>query len=718
MTPERWQQVEEILQAAIDCPPQERASFLDGACAGDDELKRETASLLRAYDEAGDFIEQPAIAQDARVLALEVPDANIGRVIGPYKIMERLGAGGMGEVYLAQDARLGRLVALKILPSYFVSDEMRLRRFQREARAASALNHPNIFTIHEVGEFEEIHFIATEYIDGETLRSLCAKRALSLRKITEIAVQIASALAAAHAAGIVHRDIKPENIMLRRDGIVKILDFGIAKLTEGTVCESGEAPTVARVQTEKGVVMGTVGYMSPEQARGLVVDERTDIWSFGVVLYEMIARRAPFARETRMDTLVAILEREPTPLAEFVEDAPEELKQLQQIICTALRKDKSERYQAVTEMLADLSGVKQGFELATMLKEQPLLSSSRVALEASQSDEAENAFTPEPLTPTVRASASTPAIIQQATPASQSYIVRALIVVAVMLILVAGGFFWLRSAKRRAMSRQDTTTAAKLYTRMSEAGQLAFIDEQEQRISAMMGDRPVKLNEEALRAIKRRVDKYVARTGSISDKPGEEDLGVIYARAVPFIPLIARSFAGRKVPVIIGVYLPVIESEYKTCFESSYGAKGLFQFMPQTAKSYGVAHEEMCDVEKMTPAAAHYLADRMAELGDDSQSMTLVLLSYNYGAEGVRDALRQLRDTENYERNFWTLFAHRDQLDQRFRDESVYYVPSFFAAAIIGENPQTFQLQTPPLSTLTREEINGDGQGTQDEKRR
>jgi membrane-bound lytic murein transglycosylase D len=162
----------------------------------------------------------------------------------------------------------------------------------------------------------------------------------------------------------------------------------------------------------------------------------------------------------------------------------------------------------------------------------------------------------------------------------------------------------------------------------------------------------------------------------------------------------------------------VIESEYKTCFESSYGAKGLFQFMPQTAKSYGVAHEEMCDVEKMTPAAAHYLADRMAELGDDSQSMTLVLLSYNYGAEGVRDALRQLRDTENYERNFWTLFAHRDQLDQRFRDESVYYVPSFFAAAIIGENPQTFQLQTPPLSTLTREEINGDGQGTQDEKRR
>ncbi len=701
MTPERWQQVEEVLQAAIDCPPEEREPFLDGVCAGDDELKRETVSLLRAYDEAGDFIEQPAISQDARVLALDVPDANIGRAVGPYKIVSHLGAGGMGEVYLAEDARLGRLVALKILPSYFVSDETRLLRFQREARAASALNHPNIFTIHEVGEFEEIHFIATEFIDGETLRALCAKRALSLREITEIAVQIASALAAAHAAGIVHRDIKPENIMLRGDGILKILDFGIAKLTEQTASESGEAPTVLKVQTEAGVVMGTVGYMSPEQARGLAVDERTDIWSFGVVLYEMIARRAPFARATRMDTLVAILEREPTPLAEFVGDAPEELKQLQEIVCTALRKDKSERYQAVTQMLADLNRVKQGLELAAMLKGHDESDSLRSTRDMNQSNRADRAIASVPSPSIVPASSSTPALVQQAALRPQRYMFRALIVAAIMMGLVAATFLYMRSVARRDANGSNVKTAAKLYTQMSEAGQLAFIEEQEQRISAMMGDRPVKLNDEALRAIKQRVDKYVARSGSISDKPGGEDLGAIYARAVPFIPLITRSFAGRKVPVIIGIYLPMIESEYKTCFESSYGAKGLFQFLPQTAKSYGVAHEEMCDVEKMTPAAAHYIADRMAELGDDSQSMTLVLLSYNYGAEGVRDALIQLRDTENYERNFWTLFAHRDQLDRHFQNESVYYVPAFFAAAIIGENPQAFQLQTPPLSSLT-----------------
>ncbi|MBV9210537.1 MAG: serine/threonine protein kinase, partial [Acidobacteria bacterium] len=210
MTPERWRQVEEILQGAIDCPVRGREDFLEEACAGDEELKRETASLLRAYDEAGDFIEQPAIAQDARVLAEELPDANIGREIGHYKIVSHLGAGGMGEVYLAEDARLGRQVALKILPSYFVSDETRLRRFQREARAASALNHPNILTIHEVGELGGVHFIATEYIDGETLRELCAARNLSLREITDISVQAASALVAAHAAGIIHRDIKPE----------------------------------------------------------------------------------------------------------------------------------------------------------------------------------------------------------------------------------------------------------------------------------------------------------------------------------------------------------------------------------------------------------------------------------------------------------------------------------------------------------------------------
>jgi soluble lytic murein transglycosylase-like protein len=239
------------------------------------------------------------------------------------------------------------------------------------------------------------------------------------------------------------------------------------------------------------------------------------------------------------------------------------------------------------------------------------------------------------------------------------------------------------------------------YAQMSETEQLAFIEDQAQRISRLMGDHPVKLNQEAVNSIKQRVDSYTSRIGSASVEAGKEDLRTPYARAVPYVPLIAKSFAARKIPIVVGLYLPMVESEYKNCFENSFGAKGLFQFMPQTARHYGVSEQEMCDVEKMTPAAAHYIADRMAELGDDSESMTLVLLSYNQGPERVRSALREVRGVENYERNFWTLFAHRDKLDEGFRREAGY-VPAFFAAAIVGENPQNFGLPGPALSTLAK----------------
>src|SRR5438552_3663535 len=259
MTPERWQQVEEVLQAALDRAPAERAVFLAQVCAGDAELQSEASSLVSAYDAATDFIEEPAIAQDARIILGDHSLNRIGPEIGPYKIIDHLGSGGMGEVYLAQDARLDRLVALKVLPAYFVSDDTRLRRFQREARAASALNHPNILTIHEVSQGGGTYYIATEFIDGCTIRELITHDELSLEDVLEIAEQIASALAAAHAAGIVHRDIKPESIMRRTDGLVKILDFGIAKLMVQELAEySTETQPGVKAQTEAGLVMGTV----------------------------------------------------------------------------------------------------------------------------------------------------------------------------------------------------------------------------------------------------------------------------------------------------------------------------------------------------------------------------------------------------------------------------------------------------------------------------
>src|SRR2546427_834438 len=677
MTRERWQQVEEVLQAALDRPPHERASFLNEACSGNEGLRQEASSLIDAYDEAGNFIEEPAIAHDAHVLISNHQQNNIGREIGPYQIIERLGAGGMGEVYLAQDRRLDRQVALKILPAYFVSDKARLRRFQTEARAASALNHPNILTIHEVGEVDQVHFITTEFVDGQTLRELIAQENLSLAGVLEIAIQVAEALTVAHAAGIVHRDIKPENIMRRRGGLVKLLDFGIAKLLEPPSSDSETAKT----QTETGVVLGTVGYMSPEQARALPVDERTDIWSLGVVLYEMLAYRVPFVGATRMDTMVAILEREPAPLFQFA-SAPAVLSELERVVSKALRKERDERYQSTGEMLTDLKSVRQKLEPAGA----QVLDDSMRGARMLQGVDVDSFGSSRYETTKAR---------------SYRYGLQVLSIAVLIAVMIVTALLYRRSKLRANAVAPATIASGKLYLKMDAAEQLAFVDEQEQRISAMMGDRPMKLNDEAINAIKSNLDRYIARVDSTSAKPGAESLRSIYGRAAPIIPLIAPSFSERKIPLVVGIYLPMIESEYKPCFENSAGSKGLFQFMPQTAEQYGVARGEMCDVEKMAPAAAHYLADRMAELGDDSQSMTLVLLSYNRGAESVREALRRLRETDShYERNFWTLFANRDKLDDTFRNESAFYVPSFFAAAIIGENPQTFDLQTPPLSTI------------------
>jgi Tol biopolymer transport system component/tRNA A-37 threonylcarbamoyl transferase component Bud32 len=290
-----------------------------------------------------------------------------GTKIGRYEIRAQLGAGGMGEVYLAQDSKLGRTVALKILPNDLSSDQSRMKRFVQEARTASSLNHPNILTIYEIEEVDSTHLIATEFIDGETLRERINRDHLPITRALEIAIQVASALAAAHEAGIVHRDLKPENIMLRRrDDIVKLLDFGIAKLTEpGPSAIDTEAATRALVNTAPGTMLGTVSYMSPEQARGLEVDARTDIWSLGVVLYEIISGRLPFEGSTASDVLVAILEKEPAPLARYSKEAPEALEWM---ITKALRKDRQERYQTTRELLSDLRTLKHQLEFQEELQ--------------------------------------------------------------------------------------------------------------------------------------------------------------------------------------------------------------------------------------------------------------------------------------------------------------------------------------------------------------
>jgi serine/threonine protein kinase/Tfp pilus assembly protein PilF len=285
-----------------------------------------------------------------------------GTKLGRYEIRSQLGAGGMGEVYLCQDSQLRRLVALKILPSEFTKNEDRLRRFEREAFAASALNHPNILTIHEIGKTDSLHYIVSEFVDGETLRQRSQSGQLNVSEALDAAIQIASALAAAHAAGIVHRDIKPENVMVRHDCLVKVLDFGLAKLAEQKADGvDTEAETKTRFKTEPGVVIGTTMYLSPEQARGLDIDARTDVWSLGVVLYELVAGCLPFGGSTTSDVLAAIIgEKEPPPLARFAREVPAELER---IVEKALRKDREERYQTAKDMLLDLRRLRHKLEV-------------------------------------------------------------------------------------------------------------------------------------------------------------------------------------------------------------------------------------------------------------------------------------------------------------------------------------------------------------------
>ena len=348
MTPERWQRINQLFHSALEHGPSQRAAFLAGACAGDEALRQEVESLIASHEQAESFIEDSASDVAAEMLAGGQTASGPGQKIGRYKIRSLLGVGGMGEVYLAEDLRLGRRIALKLLPARFTADAERVRRFEQEARAASALNHPNIVTIYEIGQSSSSHFIVTEFIDGETLRAVLAGGALKLNEVLDIATQVASALATAHEAGIVHRDIKPENIMLRRDRIVKVLDFGLAKLApHPALAVDPQAPARSTVKTNPGVVMGTVQYMSPEQVRRLEVDHRTDIFSFGAVLYEMLTGKQAFGAGSVAETMSAILKDEPEELTQPDGKLP---LQLVCIVRRCLEKKPERRFQSASDL--------------------------------------------------------------------------------------------------------------------------------------------------------------------------------------------------------------------------------------------------------------------------------------------------------------------------------------------------------------------------------
>src|SRR5215469_7002092 len=368
LSSERWQRLESLFYEAIALRPKEREAFLVERCAGDEAMRREAESLLASLDHPLDLLEKPIRnAASEVVTGRNAPARKAGALFGRYEIIRPIGAGGMGRVCLARDRQLRRQVALKFLAPLLTRDQRSLERFEHEALAASALNHPDIVTVYEFGQVDAEYYLASEYVEGETLRQRLRRSRLGLTEVTDISIQIASALAAAHAQGIVHRDIKPDNLILRSDSIVKLLDFGIAKLNLSAVeGEDGERLLHTLLSTNRtGQVVGTARYMSPEQARGKELDGRSDLFSLGAVMYEMATGRHAFRGDTANEIIAEILKEEPTPLSEAV---PHIDPSFEAIVTRMLRKDRDQRYPSAAAMLADLQEFRKEIEFQEKLK--------------------------------------------------------------------------------------------------------------------------------------------------------------------------------------------------------------------------------------------------------------------------------------------------------------------------------------------------------------
>jgi serine/threonine protein kinase len=639
---EEWKRISELLDRALPLPAADRCVYLTEIAKIEGEaVSNEVKALLQADHDSDGFLQEGALGLAARQLAVNANDAERIRLntkYGNYRVLARLGAGGMGEVYLALDETLGRRAALKFLPRLFMQDEAQRARFEREARAASALNHPNILTVYEIGVARGRAFIATEYVEGKTLRDRIAEQNLSHEEILRIAEQVGEALGAAHAAGLIHRDIKPENIMLRPDGYVKLLDFGLAK---PLYVEESAAPATAlassRRQTQHGLILGTPGYMSPEQARGAALDGRSDLWSLGATLYEMLTGKA---------------------LVELKLNGGHKL--FQPILEKTLAQELDQRYRSARDFLADVRQARSALE-----KGRP----NEVIGRAQRWAAAATALFVAALIGLVvwrKAATVFPAADSQSSfgqaPAEKLY--------------------WeLGEIEKTAFIGNAAQDVAKMLGDSPSAltpERVGWIKKHVESYAAKRNSLSTSPGQESIKSVYARASVYAPFI-----------IEEFRARRLP--PILGLYIAMNETD-----YHPCVKSSV-----GANGLFSFMPEIAERYGLRLAPEDERCDPRKIARAAARYFEDLTGRFGRDADAMTLAMLAYNCGEKCVARDMSEIKAMNFRRISFWTLLENNSRLSVPLSAESRNYAPRFFASAILGENPPRFGLEIRRLSAYT-----------------